>query len=381
MKISKVHERIVTAPAERNRLSVSAIIASQEACRGGLSGLSAVSPHRPLLVIPALCALAYPSLLSLLSAGLVLVHGSASPNGVIVWVTVVASLTLALVVMLVSLVFGLALGSPHVRSPEGGHARSVAHLVFATPSLYVAFENVGGVLQATSAVPIAWSIFWALLAIIILLGPRLSPIAVAMSSVGYRRLGVAHGVSALAILLLFVGPHIGNHLAGFWSGSVHIAIMNAARHVYRDDIVQPVLLALIGFQILSGAVLARRRMRMPGDFFGTVQTMCGAYVGVYFLAHMTAVFAARHADVDTNWIWLTRPNDSLLASLSKLRLIAHYWVGPIAIVAHVACGLRWVLLQHDISLATANRLAWALITVGVVASSVILIALLNVHIA
>jgi hypothetical protein len=381
MKISKVHERIVTAPAERNRLSVSAIIASQEACRGGLSGLSAVSPHRPLLVIPALCALAYPSLLSLLSAGLVLVHGSASPNGVIVWVTVVASLTLALVVMLVSFVFGLALGSPHVGSPKGGHARSVAHLAFATPSLYVGFENVGGVLHATSAVPIAWSIFWALLAIIILLGPRLSPIAVAMSSVGYRRLGVAHGVSALAILLLFVGPHIGNHLAGFWSGSVHIAIMNAARHVYRDDIVQPVLLALIGFQILSGAVLARRRMRMPGDFFGTVQTMCGVYVGVYFLAHMTAVFAARYADVDTNWIWLTRPNDSLLASLSKLRLIAHYWVGPIAIVAHVACGLRWVLLQHDISPATANRLAWALITVGVVASSVILVALLNVHIA
>lgn len=362
MKISKVHERIVTAPAERNRLSVSALIASQEACRRGLSVLSAVSLHRFLLVIPALCALAYPSLLSLLSAGLVLVHGSASPNGVIVWVTVVASLTLALVVMLVSLVFGLALGSPHVGSPEGGHARSVAHLAFATPSLYVGFENVGGVLHATSAVPIAWSIFWALLAIIILLGPRLSPIAVAMSSVGYRRLGVAHGVSALAILLLFVGPHIGNHLAGFWSGSVHIAIMNAARHVYRDDIVQPVLLALIGFQILSGAVLARRRMRMPGDFFGTVQTMCGAYVGA-------------------NWIWLTRPNDSLLASLSKLRLIAHYWVGPIAIVAHVACGLRWVLLQHDISPATANRLAWALITVGVVASSVILVALLNVHIA
>jgi len=381
MKISKVHERIVTAPAERNRLIVSAIIASQEACRGGLSGLSAVSLHRPLLVIPALCALAYPSLLSLLSAGLVLVHGAASPDGLIVWVTVVASLTLALVVMLVSFVFGLALGSPVVGNPEGGHARSVAHLVFATPSLYVAFENVGGVLHATSAVPIAWSIFWALLAIIVLLGPRLSPMAVAMTPIGYRRLGVAHGVSALAILLLFVGPHIGNHLAGFWSRSVHIAIMNAARHVYRDDIVQPVLLALIGFQILSGTALVRRRMRMPSDILGTVQTMSAVFVGVYFLAHMTAVFATRHAGTDTNWIWLTRPNDSMLVSLSNLRLIAHYWVGPIAIVAHVACGLRMVLLQRDISPATTNRIALALITAGVVTSSIILAALLSVHIA
>lgn len=298
-----------------------------------------------------------------------------------VWVGVIGSLTLALAVMLVSFLFGLTLGSPDVGRPEDFRARCVALLAFATPSLYVGFANLGGVLGAPSAVPVAWLIFWTLMAMIVLLGSRSPSAASAMTPVGYRRLAVAHGVSALAILLLFVGPHIGNHLAGFWSGQLHIAIMNVVRRVYRDDIVQPMLLALIGFQILSGTILVRRRMRMPSDIFGTVQAMCGAYIGVYFLAHMTAVFAARHAEIDTNWAWLTRPNDSLLASLSKLRLIAHYGVGPIAIVAHVACGLRWVLLQHNISMATANRIAWALITVGVVASSLIMAALLNVHIA
>jgi hypothetical protein len=204
-----------------------------------------------------------------------------------------------------------------------------------------------------------------------------------MTPIGHRRLALAHGVSASAILLLFIGPHIVNHLAGFWNGSVHIAVMNVVCHVYRDDIVQPVLLALIGFQILSGTALVRRRMRMPSDFLGTVQTMSGVFVGVYFLAHMTAVFATRHAGTDTNWIWLTRPNDSMLVSLSpsNLRLLAHYWVGPIAIFAHVACGLRMVLLQRDNSPATTNRIAVALISAGVVASSVILVALLNLHIA
>src|SRR5580704_12359917 len=364
-----------------SRLSLSAIIASKDAGPDSLLGLSALSLRRLWLVVPALCALAYPSLLSWLSAGLVLVHGSASPNGVIVWVTVVASLTLALAVMLVSFVFGRALGSPHAGSLEGGHARSIAHLAFATPSLYVGFANVAGVLHAPSAVPVAWLIFWTLMAMIVLLGSRSSSAASAISPVGHRRLAVAHGVSALAILLLFVGPHIGNHLAGFWSGSVHTEIMNAARRVYRDDIVQPILLALIGFQILSGSVLVRWKMGMPSDVFGTVQTMCGAYIGVYFLAHMTAVFAARYADVDTNWAWLTRPNNSMLGSLSNLRLIAHYWVGPIAIIAHVACGLRAVLLQHNVSTASANRLALALIILGVVASSLIMAALLNIHIA
>jgi hypothetical protein len=117
-----------------SRLSLSAIIASKDAGPDSLLGLSAVSLRRLWLVVPALSALAYPSLLSLLSSGLVLVHGSASPNGVIVWVSVVASLTLALAVMLVSFVFGLALGSPHVRDdPEGCRARSIAHLGLPLP--------------------------------------------------------------------------------------------------------------------------------------------------------------------------------------------------------------------------------------------------------
>jgi len=367
--------------SQRNVPGVSAIIASPDACRGGLLGLSAASLHRLLLVIPALCALAYPSLLSWLSAGLVLVHGSDSPNGPIVWVGVIGSLTLAAAIMVVSFVFGLTLGSPHVGRPADYRARCVALLAFATPSLYVGFNNVAGVLDARPAVPVAWLIFWTLMAMIVLLGSRSSSAASAISPVGHRRLAVAHGVSALAILLLFVGPHIGNHLAGFWNGPVHIEMMNAVRRVYRDDIVQPVLLTLIGFQILTGTVLVRRRMRMPSDFLGTIQTMSGVYVGVYFLAHVTAVFAARYAGADTNWNWLTRPHDSMLVSLSNLRLIAHYWVGPIAIVTHVACGLRMVLLQHSVSTAAANRLALALITVGVVVSSVILAALLNVHIA
>src|SRR5258707_10322735 len=95
---------------QRNVLSLSAIMASQDARRVGFLGLSAVSRYRLLLVIPALCALAYPSLLSWLSAGLVLVHGSDSPNGPIVLASAIGSLTLPLAVMLVSFVFALRLG-------------------------------------------------------------------------------------------------------------------------------------------------------------------------------------------------------------------------------------------------------------------------------
>lgn len=155
---------------------------------------------------------------------------------------------------------------------------------------------MAGVLRAQSALLAAWVIFWVLLTAIVLLRHRPS----SMAAAAHRRLAISHRISASIILLLFVVPHLVNHLAGFWSAAAHMELMKAIHYVYRDDILQPVLLALIGFQILNGIVLRRRRLTMPSDFLGTLWTMCGD-IGVYFLAHMTAVFAARHSGTDTNW--------------------------------------------------------------------------------
>lgn len=56
-------------------------------------------------------------------------------------------------------------------------------------------------------------------------------------------------------------------------------------------------------------------------------------------------------------------------------------VGPIAVITHLACGLRTALLQRKLSPALASRLVPILMTVGIVVSSVILVALFGVHIA
>ncbi len=159
---------------------------------------------------------------------------------------------------------------------------------------------MAGVLRAQSALLAAWIIFWVLLTAIVLLRHRPSSKPVGMAAAAHRRLAISHRISASITLLLFVVPPLVNHLAGFWSAAAHIELMKAIRYVYRDDILQPVLLALIGFQILNGIVLRRRRLTMPSDFLGTLWTMCGD-IGVCFLAHMTAVFAARHSGTDTNW--------------------------------------------------------------------------------
>jgi hypothetical protein len=93
------------------------------------------------------------------------------------------------------------------------------------------------------------------------------------------------------------------------------------------------------------------------------------------------VFAARCVGTDTNWNWLTNNDTTMLVSLSNLRLIAHYWVGPIAVITHLACGMRMALLQREGSPVLAGRLVPIFMIVGIVVSSVILVALFAVHIA
>ncbi len=198
---------------------------------------------------------------------------------------------------------------------------------------------------------------------------------------GYRRLGIAHGISALVIVLLFIAPHLVNHTAGLLSGTAHIDFMKGARLLYRAAIFEPLLLILIAFQVASGTLLVRRRLRDPSDFFGTLQTMTGVYVGIYFLAHLTAVFGARYAGTDTNWNWLTNNDHSMLASLANLRLIGHYWFGPVALATHLGCGVRLVLREHALPARFANIAPPVALGTGVVVSSAILAALLGVRVA
>ena len=317
---------------------------------------------------------------SALTAALRFLGAPTPPTANIVGVSTAVILLSAWSVMAVSGLLALKLGQGQDDNGLRVRGRLLAHLAFAAPSFLVGFGNVAGILNQRMAVPYAWLVFWALLAGTVFLPGGEIPTAISRP-VAQRRLAIAHGVSALAILLLFILPHLGNHLLGIWNGGTHIAAMKLARQLYRSEIIEPLLLVLIAFQIVSGSILVRRRLNRPGDFFGTLQTLTGVYVGVYLLAHMTAAFSARFGGTDTNWNWLTNDDKGLLAYLSFFPLVAHYWVGPVAIVTHVACGLRVVMLEHRVPQARAAQVAWGLVIAGGLASSIILVGLLGAHIA
>jgi hypothetical protein len=325
---------------------------------------------------PTICAATYPFASQGLSQLLVAAHGSAVPAGIALWAGVAGSLLLGFAVMAVAFAANRVLSGP-----DEFRGRVAAHIAFATPSLFVGFGNTANFLHTPAVATIGWPLFWAALAVAVVALARRSSAVERISTAGSRRLGMAHGVSACAILLLFLVLHLGNHASGLLNGATHIAIMKSARTVYRAPVIEPLLFVLIGFQIVSGSVLVQRRLRSGGDFFGALQSMTGVYVGLYFIAHLIAVLGARHAGTDTNWNWLTSNDHSMLTSLSSLRLIAHYWFGPVALAAHLGCGLRLVLREHEVRGRVADLAPpWA-IAGGVVVSTIILAGLLGVHIA
>jgi len=65
-----------------------------------------ITSRAAITVAPVLCAAAYPTLSQLLSASVVAAHGSTAPTGIALWVSVVASLALALGVMAISFMAG-----------------------------------------------------------------------------------------------------------------------------------------------------------------------------------------------------------------------------------------------------------------------------------
>lgn len=335
------------------------------------------APLRLSFLLPALGALCYPFLLSLVSFLLKQSGVAVPPSPGVIAISVLAILAVVGAVLAMAFTQALALARS---DPTNSPARTLAHLAFATPSLFTAFGNVTGLLHARGATLYAWVIFWLVMMLIAMLA-REPARPLASEAAARRNLAAAHGICALIILLMFILPHLADHLAGIISGSAHIDVMNALRNVYRSQVGEPILLALICFQIVSGLLLVQRKLVRPSDVFGTLQTLTGIYVGIYLLGHMTAAFSARGAGTDTNWNWLTGNDHGLLYHLSGFSLVGHYWVGPIAIVTHVACGLRGVMLQHGVSDGLASRTAWLSSSLGIIASSVILAGLLGAHVA
>ena len=250
-------------------------------------------------------------------------------------------------------------------------ATTVAYLGVGAPALY---SFLGGWLDSQRWLPYrangVWAILWCGLVLLTLFE---RPESIEYTGVRPARLAFAHGISA-AVIMTFAVFHLANHLGGILGGEIHMAIMRHLRVVYRQLVVETVLISCVLFQVGSGLVLLLRRTRRSASgWIEVLQNATGVYLILFFASHLSAVMRTRYIHhTDTNWIWLTA--DNLLTDSWSVRLVPYYFLGVLALAVHGACGLRWVLSQHGKQL-LANRAFFASIAAGALTALVAITAL------
>ena len=327
------------------------------------------------MLTPVVAALLYPLFLAAFHAGIVpVIAGKISPPAPRLAAAALA-LLLAFAMPIVALLDAMALGAIAKPSLAQSRARAAALLAVAAPPLFVFL----GVLLYMLHDPLPdiwlWAAFWIGMAVLVVFSRNDRVVGAVAGAPAAAWLRVAHGMSALGIVAIFLALHLANHLTFILGPATYGAVMKAVRHVYRQEVLEPILVGLFLFQLGSGAYLAARAGAGQMDRFRVFQVASGIFLAAYVLAHMNSVFlfARFYLGIDTGWRFATGAPTGLLMDKWNIRLVPHYGLGVFFVLSHLAAGVRSVLLSHGVRRLLADRLMIGCATVaGLIAVVVML---------
>jgi succinate dehydrogenase/fumarate reductase cytochrome b subunit len=149
-----------------------------------------------------------------------------------------------------------------------------------------------------------------------------------------------HAFSAL-LITAFAALHLSNHLMGLTGAEAHIAFMQAVRKVYRQPVVETLLLLAVAFQIGSGLTLVARGWKHRRGWVPWLQAGSGAYLALFLLNHAGAVLGGRTLlGLDTNFHFAAA---GFHAPPFQWFFAPYYFLGVLALFTHLGCALYWLL--------------------------------------
>jgi hypothetical protein len=337
---------------------------------GGDTGIK----ERLQMLAPSLAAPLYPFALEGFNASVTrIVEGGAGALG-LSWLGAAMCLALAFAVPLIAMLAAMSLSGIDRPTAAQLRAKRMALLAVAAPTLFTFLGVVLYMLHDPVPDTWLWVACWAIALALLLRSDSDAPARVAVRLVPVP-LRVAHGVSALALVMIFLALHIANHLMFPAGAETYDAVMKVFRHVYRTEILQPLVVALFLFQIGTGLFFAWRLTAAPTDRFRTFQIASGVYLAFYVLGHMDSVFifARTYLGIDTGWGFATGAPTGLVKDPWNIRLVPHYWLGVFFVLAHLTAGARAVIMAHGVSKAFADRfMVGGAVVAGIVATVIML---------
>jgi hypothetical protein len=182
--------------------------------------------------------------------------------------------------------------------------------------------------------------------------------AIPQSSI-HLRIRNVHRVVAV-VLLAFIIPHIGNHLAALGGVATHIAVMDVLRTAYRQPAIEALLVLAFAVQMGLGLWLVRNSRGMSG-FVAKAQRYSALYLVFFLLVHVSAVFLGRGAyGLDTNFYFAATGDH---VPWAVLFFVPYYFLAVLAVFTHIGCALYWI-----VGGTAARPLLFSSMTAGLVAA-------------
>jgi succinate dehydrogenase/fumarate reductase cytochrome b subunit len=153
-----------------------------------------------------------------------------------------------------------------------------------------------------------------------------------------RTIRLVHTGSAV-ILIAFIAVHLANHLAGLAGIAAHQAFMDAARRIYRAPFLEPVLLAAVGVQVVTGFLQLRAGWGLRRDAWSRLQALSGGYLLFFLLNHTVSVLAIRTGlGLDSDFYLAAAV---LTIAPLPLFFVPYYLLAILAVATHLACAVRF----------------------------------------
>ena len=164
-------------------------------------------------------------------------------------------------------------------------------------------------------------------------------------------------------LSAFIVVHMATHLSGALGIETYNAVQSVFRVVYRHPAIEVLLLCSVIGQMLLGLGLVARRLR-PGavrGFWGWLQIVSGCAFFLFMAQHLFSLAMTRiYFDLDTDFYW---PASVMSGPWFIYYFWPYYVIGVFAVFAHIAAGLRFVLLEKQRPIA-ARRAGVSILFVG-----------------
>lgn len=182
-----------------------------------------------------------------------------------------------------------------------------------------------------------------------------------------------HYISGLTITI-FVGLHLCNHCFSILGADQHIGLMTTLRHFYRNIFVETILLLAVATQVYSGIILFRTKRKYAKSFFEKLHIWTGLYLAIFFVIHLSAVFAGRlFLHLDTNFYFGVAGLNNFPTNLF---FIPYYALAIISFFGHISA-IHSNKMQQNIFGLTPNGQSKFILIFGIVLTIIIFYGLTN----